>query len=102
MFIDVVQTEIIWVDYLFSVGRDLVGATAFTLKNWVLFNSRDVAKFLGIDTNYKFPKNNPMPHLEDWINIGNTQAAPQEQDNNAYKVNTITRDDSQTSFDIDF
>jgi ribonucleoside-diphosphate reductase beta chain len=102
LFNEVVQTEIEWIDYLFSEGRELVGATPATLKNWVLFNARDVAKFLNIETNFKFPKNNPMPHLDDWINIGNTQAAPQEQDNNAYKVNSIARDDSQTNFEIDF
>jgi ribonucleoside-diphosphate reductase beta chain len=102
LFNEVVQTELNWVDYLFSEGRELVGATATTLKNWVLFNARDVAKFLNVETAYKFPKNNPMPHLEDWINIANTQAAPQEQDNNAYKVNTITRDDSEKNFEIDF
>jgi hypothetical protein len=40
--------------------------------------------------------------MEDWINIGKTQAAPQEQDNNQYKVGAIVRDDDATSFDVDF
>lgn len=99
---EVVAAEMTWTEYLFSEGRELVGANCSMIKNWVLFNARDVYKFLNIDSDYKFPKTNPMPHLENWLNIGKTQAAPQEQDNNAYKVNTVIRDDSNVSFDVDF
>lgn len=99
---DVINSEMVWTDYLFSEGRELVGTNPATVKNWVLFNAREVYKFLGIESDIKFPTKNPMPHMEDWINIGNSQAAPQEQDNNAYKVNVVVRDDSQTNFTVDF
>lgn len=99
---EVVRSEMDWSDYLFSEGRELVGVTAAIIKNWVLFNARDVYKFLDIESDLKFPKINPMPHMEDWINISKTQAAPQEQDSNQYKVNSIVRDDSASSFDADF
>lgn len=99
---EVVQSELVWTDYMFSEGRELLGANAKNVKNWVLFNARDVYEFLDIPTDHKFPKVNPMVHLEDWINIGKTQAAPQEQDNNQYKVNIIVRDDESASFDVDF
>lgn len=99
---EVVASELVWVDYLFSEGRELVGVNASTVKNWVLFNARDVFKFLDITTDLKFPKINPLPFMEDWINIGKTQAAPQEQDNNQYKVGSIVRDDSLVNFDVDF
>jgi ribonucleoside-diphosphate reductase beta chain len=99
---EVVNSELVWTDYLFSEGRELVGVTAPIVKSWVLFNARDVYKFLDLETDLKFPRINPMPHMEDWINIGKTQAAPQEQDNNQYKVGAIVRDDSSTSFDVDF
>lgn len=99
---EVVEGELIWTDYIFSEGRELVGANAKNVKNWVLFNARDVYEFLDIESEHKFPKTNPMVHLEDWINIGKTQAAPQEQDNNQYKVNIIVRDDENATFDADF
>lgn len=99
---EIVESELVWTDYLFSEGRELVGTNASKVKNWVLFNARDVYEFLDIESDHKFPKTNPMPHLEDWINIGKSQAAPQEQDNNQYKVGTIVRDDSAVSFDVDF
>lgn len=99
---EIVNTELTWTGYLFSEGRELVGTTEQKVKNWVLFNARDVYEFLDIPTDLKLPKVNPMPHLEDWINIGKSQAANQEQDNNQYKVGTIVRDDTGAVFDIDF
>jgi ribonucleoside-diphosphate reductase beta chain len=99
---EVVQGELDWTDYLFSEGRELLGTNAQKVKNWVLFNARDVYDFLDIESDHKFPKTNPMAHLEDWISIGKTQAAPQEQDNNQYKVNVIVRDDESTEFEVDF
>lgn len=102
LFDEIVNVELTWTDYLFSEGRELIGANAATIKAWVMFNASPVHKFLDLDGDYKFPRHNPMPHLEDWINIGKTQAAPQEQDNNQYKVGTIVRDDSATTFDVEF
>lgn len=99
---DVVKTELNWTDYLFSEGRELVGTNANTVKQFVLYNAREVYKFLGVDSDHKFPTKNPMPHVEDWIDISKTQAAPQEQDQAAYKLNTIVRDDSNLTFDADF
>lgn len=98
----VIQTEFDWTDYAFSEGRELVGTNAKKVKSWVLFNARDVYEFLDLESDHKFPKQNPMPHIEDWINIANTQAAPQEQDNNQYKVGVIVRDDTSAKFDVDF
>lgn len=102
LFDDVIVTELTWTDYIFSDGRELVGANAASVKSWVMFSAAPVHKFLNLDSVYKFPKHNPMSHLEDWINISKTQSAPQEQDNNQYKVGTIIRDDVQSSFIVDF
>lgn len=99
---DVVANELEWTQYIFSEGRSLVGTNASIVSNWVLFNAKDVYKFLDIESDHRFPKTNPMPHMEDWLNISKTQAAPQEQDNNQYKVGAIVHDDSNVSFDVDF
>lgn len=104
LFSDIVNSELKWVEYLFSDGRELVGANEQSVKSWVLFCANPVNKFLdlGMENDYKFPKHNPMKHLEDWIDISKTQPAPQEQDNNQYKVGTIIRDDDNKDFDVDF
>lgn len=102
VFDEIIEGEAAWTDYLFSEGRELVGANCNTVKSWVLFCAAPVHKFLDLGGDHKFPRNNPMPHLEDWVNIGKTQAAPQEQDNNQYKIGSIIRDDANTKFDADF
>ena len=99
---DVVQTELNWTDYLFSEGRELVGTNASTVKQFVLYNAREVYKFLDVESDHKFPTKNPMPHVEDWIDISKTQAAPQEQDSNQYKIGVIVRDDDNLTFEADF
>lgn len=102
MFHEVVESELAWVDFLFREGRALIGTNKDIVKKWVLFNARDVATFLDIKTDYKFPKTNPMPHMENWLNMNKQQAAPQEQDIAQYKVNLIVNDDTNASFDVDF
>lgn len=92
MFQEVVEGEFAFIDYLFSEGRSLIGTNAALVKQWVLFNAKDVAYFLGLETDYKFPKVNPMPHLEMWLNMNKQQAAPQEQDIVAYKVGVVVDD----------
>lgn len=102
MIDEVVDSELEWTDYIFSDGRELVGANAHKIKEWVLFNARDVYTFFGLTSEHKLPRQNPMPSLEKWINISLTQAAPQEQDNNQYKVGLVVRDDESVAFDVDF
>jgi ribonucleoside-diphosphate reductase beta chain len=102
LFHEVLENEFNWTDNMFSEGRELVGSTAAIVKKWVLYNAKDVAKLLEIETELKFPTVNPMPHLDDWLDISKVQATPQEQDNNQYKVGVIVRDDEKTEFAIDF
>lgn len=101
IFNEIVESELTWTEYLFN-GRQLVGTNADMIKQWVLFNAKDVAKFLDIETTYQFPKHNPMPGLEQWINMNKQQAAPQEQDLAAYKVKAVVNDDKDVNFDVDF
>jgi ribonucleoside-diphosphate reductase beta chain len=42
MFNEVVNSELVFVDYLFSEGRSLVGTNPDIIKQWVLFNAKDV------------------------------------------------------------
>ena len=102
IFHEIVNSEIDWTNnYLFK-DRQLIGANANLITQWVLFNAKDVAKYLNIDSNFHFPKHNPMPGLENWINMNKTQAAPQEQDLAQYKVKAVVNDDNGAVFDVDF
>lgn len=101
IFNDIVRSELRWTEFLFK-DKQLVGANESIVKEWVLFNAKDVAKFLELDTEWHFPRYNPMPGLENWINMNKTQSAPQEQDLAQYKIKAVINDDSGIEFDADF
>lgn len=97
----VVQSEFEWIDYLFS-EHELVGLNAEVLKRWTLFCAKDVYRFMGVETDLKFPQSNPLKFMENWLNISKTQPASQEQDHAQYKVGIMRRDDEDAEFDVDF
>lgn len=100
---EVVDSELAWIDYLFSEGRELVGMNADRLAAWTLYCAKDVYNALRLeDDRYEFPKNNPLKFMEKWLNISKTQASPQEQDIAAYKVGVMRRTDEDVIFDTDF
>ncbi|HNU11558.1 MAG TPA: ribonucleotide-diphosphate reductase subunit beta [Rubrivivax sp.] len=100
---EVVDSELAWIDYLFSEGRELVGMNADRLAAWTLYGARDVYRTLGIQSDrYAFPEANPLRFMEKWLNISKTQASPQEQDIAAYKVGVMRRTDENLVFDVDF
>lgn len=99
---EVVNQEFEWTDYLFSEGREIVGLNPSLLKQWVLFNARDVYKFMKVDSEHKLPTNNPLKFMENWLNIGKTQPSPQEEDVAQYRVGVLRRDDEGEEFELDF
>lgn len=103
------QSEFSFIDEIHSDGMNLIGSTPDLFKQWVLFNGKDPLRFLKVDldrvldrlgTTLTYPKKNPMPLLESWININLTQAAPQEQDLAAYKVGVVVDDSEDLIFDF--
>ncbi len=101
MLKEVVESELRWVDMLLGQGEPLVGLTAPLLKQWVLYSAADVYRVFDIPlpTEYKFPRDNPLPYMENWIDISKTQPAPQEQQNGQYKVNVLVRNDDNLTFE---
>lgn len=103
MLDEIVQSEMEWIDYLFSEGRELVGLNADILKKWTLFCARDLYTFFNIKSDaLKFPRENPLRFMEKWLDISKTQPAPQEQDIGQYKVGIMRRNDADEEFEVDF
>lgn len=90
---EVIDSEMYWTrEFLFN-GRSLVGTNADIVCNWVLFCAKDVIHTFNLDIDTSgYPKENPMPHLDDWLNPNVLQPAPQEQTMSTYKMNTVTND----------
>lgn len=99
---EVVSSELEWVDYLFSEGRELVGINDKLLKQWVLYCASDVYSFLKLTPTFTLPKKNPLRFMENWLNIGKSQPSPQEEQVAQYKVNVMRRNDDNEEFDLDF
>jgi ribonucleoside-diphosphate reductase beta chain len=92
LVLSVIESEINWVEYLLSDGRELVGMTKELLKAWVLYNAKDVLQYFDIDHDYEIPLKNPIPFIEDWIYINRIQASPQEQQNGQYMLGMVMDD----------
>lgn len=99
---EVVQSELEWVEYLFSEGDELVGVSEELLKQWCLFNAKDLYRLFKMESKHQLPKSNPLKFMEKWLDISKTQPSPQEEDNGQYKLNSVKKDDEGVTFEIDF
>jgi ribonucleoside-diphosphate reductase beta chain len=99
---ETVERELTWAEYLFAEGDELVGVNEHLLKEWVLFNAKDLYKLFKFESKYSLPKVNPLKFMEKWLDISKTQPSPQEEDNGQYKLNSVRKDDVGTTFEIDF
>lgn len=99
---EIVERELTWAEYLFAEGDELVGVNEHLLKEWVLFNAKDIYKLFKFESKYSLPKVNPLKFMEKWLDISKTQPSPQEEDNGQYKLNSVRKDDVGTTFEIDF
>ncbi|BBI55925.1 ribonucleoside diphosphate reductase small subunit [Pseudomonas phage vB_Pae10145-KEN51] len=115
---EIVKTEVTWVNYLFSEGRELTGVNATKLINWVLFNANAAATFLSIENDvveqyqvefkesagfdFVWPEKNPLLYMEDYLDISSTQASPQEEEKPDYMVNVVNDVGEEEEFEVDF
>lgn len=99
---EVINSELHWVEYLFSEGDELVGVSEDLLKEWTLFSAKDVYNFFKLESEHKLPRSNPLKFMNHWLDISKTQPSPQEEDIAQYKMGTVRRDDESMSFEVDF
>lgn len=115
--IEVTRTECDWTRFLFVGGKELLGSSERRLQNWSLYSAGHPFTFLGIKDDViaqyaeafeadfgfplDFPTVNPLPFMEEYIDLYANQASPQEQDNPAYEVNQTTRIGEKHKYDFD-
>lgn len=99
---EVVEEEHRWTkEFIFENNtKTLIGTNQDLVCSFGLFAAKDVANTFKLKPNLIFPKNNPMPHLEQWMDLSKIQQAPQEQDIVAYQKNTITRTNEKEVFNF--
>lgn len=102
MFIEVVDQEKAWADYLFKDGVSMIGLNADILKEYVEWIANKRMKAAGIESPYK-GGSNPLPWTQKWIAGGNLQVAPQETEITSYVIGKLDQDLEDDTFDdIDF
>jgi ribonucleoside-diphosphate reductase beta chain len=98
MFIDAVNQEKEWANYLFSNGS-MIGLNERLLSQYVEWVANRRMKAIGIDPVFDIPaKTNPLPWTEHWLNSKGQQNAPQETEIESYIVGGIKQDVGATTF----
>jgi ribonucleoside-diphosphate reductase beta chain len=91
MFVDAVDQEKVWADYLFKDGS-MIGLNANLLYSYIEWIASKRMKALGITSPYSTPQANPLPWTEKWIGGGNVQVAPQETEISSYVIGGMKQD----------
>lgn len=91
---EVVECEMNWTrEYLFRNGRVIPNCTADSLCDFVRFSATDVYNECpGIDNPFGDLTENPLPYMEDWVEMDKNQAAPQEEKTANYLLGGVIDD----------
>ena len=94
MFVDAVNQEKVWADYLFKDGS-MIGLNTQLLSEYVEFIATRRMTNVGLKSPYNV-KNNPLPWTQKWISGAEVQVAPQETEITSY-VQGGTKQDVDTN-----
>jgi len=96
MFIDAVEQEKAWADYLFKDGS-IIGLNADLLKQYVEFIAAKRMHAVGLEKVYNMGTN-PLPWTQKWIGGGEVQVAPQETEISSYVIGGTKQDVTNDTF----
>ena len=96
MFIDAVEQEKVWADYLFKDGS-IIGLNADLLKQYVEFIAAKRMHAVGLEKVYN-SGTNPLPWTQKWIGGGEVQVAPQETEISSYVIGGTKQDVTNDTF----
>jgi ribonucleoside-diphosphate reductase beta chain len=97
MFVDAVNQEKLWADYLFKDGS-MIGLNAKLLYDYIEWIANKRMKAIGVSSPYSVPQANPLPWTEKWIGGGNVQVAPQETEISSYVIGGVKQDVDENTF----
>lgn len=97
IFLDVVEQEKEWADYLFKDGS-MIGLNAQILKQYVEYISNHRMQAIGYDAPFEV-KSNPLPWINSYLSSDNVQVAPQESEITSYLVGQVDAAVDVSDFD---
>jgi ribonucleoside-diphosphate reductase beta chain len=89
MYMEVIQEEKDWAEYLFSKGV-VIGLNAEILKNFVDYTAFTRLKDIGIKYLGDHPRQSPIPWFNKHVNIGKKQSALQETESTNYVIGAMS------------
>ena len=96
MFIDAVEQEKAWAEYLFKDGS-IIGLNAELLKQYVEFIAAKRMHAVGLEKVYN-SGSNPLPWTQQWITGSSVQVAPQETEISSYVIGGTKQDVDGNTF----
>jgi ribonucleoside-diphosphate reductase beta chain len=97
VFMDVVEQEKEWADYLFKDGS-MIGLNADILKQYIEYIANQRLNAIGFDAPFEI-KSNPLPWINAYLVSDNVQVAPQETEISSYLVGQVDANVSSEDFD---
>ena len=91
MYLEVIEEEKAWADYLFSKGV-VIGLNAAILKDFVDFTAFNRLKDIGIKYAEEHPRSSPIPWFNKHLNIGKKQSALQETESTNYVIGAMSNE----------
>jgi ribonucleoside-diphosphate reductase beta chain len=89
LYIEVINEEKAWADYLFSRGV-VIGLNADILRDFVDFTAYTKLKEIGIKYLENHPKHSPIPWFNKHVNINKKQTALQENESTNYVIGVMS------------
>lgn len=96
MFVDAVNQEKVWAEYLFKDGS-MIGLNTQLLNEYIEWIATKRMSMVGLKSPYNV-KNNPLPWTQKWISGAEVQVAPQETEISSYTIGAIKQDVSTDTF----
>lgn len=97
IFLDVVDQEKEWAQYLFKDGS-MIGLNAEILNQYIEYISNQRLNAIGFDSPFK-TKSNPLPWMNAYLVSDNVQVAPQETEISSYLVGQVDSTVDADDFD---
>ena len=98
MFVDAVDQEKQWADYLFKDGS-MIGLNAQLLQDYIEWICCKRMTALGMKCPYSPGQANPLPWTQKWIAGAEVQVAPQETEISSYVIGGVKKDVSEDTFE---
>lgn len=97
MFIDAIEQEEAWADYLFKDGS-IIGLNTDILKMYVRYIGARRMNKVGVKCPYTAPSKNPIPWIDSWVESDSVQPAPQETEISSYVIGGLSNEISDDAF----